>query len=170
MTWSTFYGGNYFDVEPCFDIDNNGNMCIVFTTTSTDIPVFSSLTGSYTQSFSGAVDIGFTLFNQSGQKIMHSYLGGTSDDFVEDLISTGKSSLQAVEALRNAGCEVLGMVAIFTYGFDVAKQNFAKQNVPLYTLASYDDLITQATEQNLISPHQHRTLLEWRKDPGNWKK
>lgn len=56
-----------------------------------------------------------------------------------------------MEALRNAGCEVLGMVAIFTYGFDVAKQNFAKQNVPLYTLASYDDLITQATEQNLIS-------------------
>ncbi|HNS31262.1 MAG TPA: orotate phosphoribosyltransferase [Tenuifilaceae bacterium] len=89
---------------------------------------------------------------------------------VEDLISTGKSSLQAVEALRNAGCEVLGMVAIFTYGFEVAKQNFAKHNVPLHTLASYDDLIAQATEQKLITPHQHRTLLEWRKDPGNWKK
>lgn len=115
MTWSTFYGGNDFDVEPCFDIDNNGNMCIVFTTTSTDIPVFSSLTGSYTQSFSGAVDIGFTLFNQSGQKIMHSYLGGTSDDFVEDLISTPKNEWVITGATKSNNFPVVNNIGAGLY-------------------------------------------------------
>jgi len=87
---------------------------------------------------------------------------------VEDLISTGQSSLNAVEAIRAAGCEVMGMVAIFTYDFDVAKQNFAKQNVSLFTLASYNDLIEHALEKGLINSNQLETLKKWREDPEHW--
>lgn len=87
---------------------------------------------------------------------------------VEDLISTGKSSLAAVEAVRAAGCEVIGMVAIFTYGFPVAEQNFEKAGVKLVTLSNYNSMLEAAVESDYISPDDVATLKEWRSDPANW--
>ena len=89
---------------------------------------------------------------------------------IEDLISTGGSSLKAVEALRNADCEVLGMVAIFTYGFQTAIENFSKANVDLLTLSNYNSLVELALESNYISDSQFEELKNWRIDPANWKK
>ena len=87
---------------------------------------------------------------------------------VEDLVSTGGSSLQAVEALRNSGAEVLGMVAIFTYGFPVAEVNFRKNNVNLYTLTNYLSLIDLAQNSGYVKPDQVSVLQEWRKSPDTW--
>jgi gliding motility-associated-like protein len=84
--WCTFYGAEWSDNEPCFDIDSIGRMGIVFSTTSATLPVFSTLSGSYAQSYAGGVELGFTLFDQNGQKMMHTYLGGTNHDYPEDLI------------------------------------------------------------------------------------
>lgn len=89
---------------------------------------------------------------------------------VEDLISTGGSSLKAVEALRAAGCEVLGMVAIFTYGFPTAGANFEKAGVQLDTLSDYNTLIELAQEQGYVKPEEVETLREWRKAPDVWNK
>ena len=89
---------------------------------------------------------------------------------VEDLISTGKSSLKAVEVLRNAEVEVLGMVAIFTYGFSVSEKNFNESNVTLNTLSNYQVLINSALETNYIQESDVETLKDWRKDPENWNK
>jgi orotate phosphoribosyltransferase len=87
---------------------------------------------------------------------------------VEDLISTGLSSLKAVEALNHAGANVLGMVAIFTYGFDVAKNNFEKHNVPVYTLANYHQLIDHALRVGMINDNQLEVLKKWRENPESW--
>lgn len=89
---------------------------------------------------------------------------------VEDLISTGGSSLAAVEALREAGCEVLGMAAIFTYAFPTARENFEKAGVTLDTLSDYPTMIELAAEQGYVAEDDLETLREWRKDPANWKK
>lgn len=89
---------------------------------------------------------------------------------IEDLISTGGSSLKAVEALREAGCEVVGMIAIFTYDFDVAADNFKKQDVKCETLSNYHVLIDAAKEEGYVQENDVETLKEWRQDPGNWKK
>lgn len=89
---------------------------------------------------------------------------------VEDLISTGKSSLKAVDALRAAGCEVVGMVSIFTYGFEVASQNFQAANCKFISLSNYDDLIDQALESSFITPNDVEILKSWRADPANWGK
>jgi orotate phosphoribosyltransferase len=89
---------------------------------------------------------------------------------VEDLISTGGSSLKAVEALRDAKVEVLGMVGIFTYGFNIAEENFKKSNVKLVTLSNYDSLITEAVKKGVIRDEELQSLKEWRKDPAGWKK
>ncbi|QLG44277.1 orotate phosphoribosyltransferase [Costertonia aggregata] len=88
---------------------------------------------------------------------------------IEDLISTGKSSLNAVDALKDANINVKGMVAIFTYGFDLANDNFKEKNVELHTLSDYEHLIDQASETSYIKENQMNTLLEWRKDPSTWK-
>ena len=88
---------------------------------------------------------------------------------IEDLISTGGSSLKAVEALREAGCEVLGMVAIFTYGFQVSVDNFEQANCKVETLANYHQLIDQAIETGLVSGNDKETLNEWRKSPATWR-
>lgn len=88
---------------------------------------------------------------------------------VEDLISTGGSSLAAVEALRDAGCEVLGMVAIFTYAFPTARENFGKAGVTLDTLSDYPTMIELAAEQGYVRESDLATLREWRRDPANWK-
>ncbi len=87
---------------------------------------------------------------------------------VEDLISTGKSSLKAVEALRAANVTVKGMVAIFTYGFQVSKDNFEKENVLLHTLGSYDSLLEQALHTNYITKEELETLTEWNTNPSEW--
>lgn len=87
---------------------------------------------------------------------------------IEDLISTGGSSLKAVEALRSAGCEVVGMAAIFTYGFPIADEKFAEAGVTLRTLSNYNSMLQAALETNYIRPQDIQTLSEWREDPANW--
>ncbi len=87
---------------------------------------------------------------------------------IEDLISTGGSSLKAVEALRAAGGEVVGMAALFTYGFPTAEENFRKANVNLITLSNYNAMIEAALESNYIKESAVDTLKEWRQDPANW--
>lgn len=89
---------------------------------------------------------------------------------IEDLISTGKSSLNAVTALKDVGAEVKGMLAIFSYGFDTAEENFEQAQVQLNTLSNYDHLINQASSTNYIKEEQSQTLLQWRKAPQQWKK
>jgi len=89
---------------------------------------------------------------------------------VEDLISTGKSSLQVVDVLREQGAEVLGMVGLFTYGFPVADEAFAKAGLPLYTISNYQALMEVAEEQKLVTADQKISLGEWRLDPANWRK
>jgi len=88
---------------------------------------------------------------------------------VEDLISTGKSSLNAVKALKDADVNVKGMVAIFNYGFDISRENFKKSNIDLTTLSDYENLLEQALETNFITEKQLKTLKTWRKNPGEWK-
>ncbi len=88
---------------------------------------------------------------------------------IEDLISTGKSSLNAVDALETAGANVKGMLAIFTYGFDVATTNFNKKEIELHTLSDYEHLIEQASETGYIKEEQMNTLMEWRKNPSQWQ-
>lgn len=87
---------------------------------------------------------------------------------VEDLISTGGSSLKAVEALRKHGCEVIGMVAIFTYGFPVAEENFKNAECRLITLSDYSKLIPQAVSSGYISQEVVETLQDWRQNPASW--
>lgn len=88
---------------------------------------------------------------------------------IEDLISTGGSSLKAVEAIRNAGCEVIGMAAIFTYGFPVAARKFKSAQVELITLSNYNAMLETALETNYIKPEDLETLQEWHKDPASWQ-
>ncbi|MFT6700051.1 MAG: orotate phosphoribosyltransferase [Porticoccaceae bacterium] len=87
---------------------------------------------------------------------------------IEDLISTGKSSLNAVEALKEAGAVVKGMVAIFSYGFEIATENFKEKNVSLTTLSNYDNLLEQALDSSYISEKELVTLQEWRANPSEW--
>lgn len=87
---------------------------------------------------------------------------------IEDLISTGGSSLKAVEALRSAGCEVVGMAAIFTYGFPVAQKAFAKANVKLITLSNYNSMLQAALDTDYIRERDIETLALWREDPASW--
>jgi orotate phosphoribosyltransferase len=88
---------------------------------------------------------------------------------IDDLISTGTSSLNAVVALKEAGAVVKGMVAIFTYGFDLAIENFKDKNIDLVTLSNYDNLLEQALESSYISEKELSTLREWRREPSTWK-
>jgi len=89
---------------------------------------------------------------------------------IEDLISTGISSLKAAEAINNFGGEVVGMVAIFTYNFPHARENFKKANIELTALSRYQFLIDQALESGEISHEEVESLMEWREDPANWRK
>jgi orotate phosphoribosyltransferase len=88
---------------------------------------------------------------------------------VEDLISTGKSSLNAVRALNEAQVNVKGMVAIFSYGFDLAKTNFSEAGVELHTLSNYDNLLEQALDTNYITEQQQDILVQWNANPSKWK-
>jgi orotate phosphoribosyltransferase len=87
---------------------------------------------------------------------------------VEDLISTGKSSLQVVDVLRNTGVEVIGMVSIFNYGFDEAQQAFKKADVEVESLTNYAALIELAIEKNIVSAKTEQLLLSWRANPSEW--
>ena len=87
---------------------------------------------------------------------------------VEDLVSTGGSSLKAVQAIRNFGCEVIGMVAIFTHGFPIVDQQFKDARVPLFTLSDYNAVIEEALRTNYIDDADMAVLKVWRKDPANW--
>ena len=93
---------------------------------------------------------------------------GTKVVVVEDLISTGGSSLKAVEALRAAGYEVVGMVASYTYGFPIADQAFADADVKLITLTNYEAVVAEALRTGYIADDQVPMLHEWRKDPAHW--
>ncbi|MBA9074477.1 orotate phosphoribosyltransferase [Flavobacterium gossypii] len=97
-------------------------------------------------------------FLQKGQNVV----------VVEDLISTGNSSLMAVEALKEAGANVKGMVAIFTYGFDVATENFKKANIDLLTLSNYENLLELAVAKRYITEEEQETLKVWSKSPSTW--
>lgn len=87
---------------------------------------------------------------------------------IEDLVSTGLSSLKAVEAIRRDGCNVIGMVASYTYGFPVAEQAFKDANVKLVTLTDYDHVVNQALETGYIQDEDVAVLHKWRKDPAHW--
>lgn len=91
---------------------------------------------------------------------------------VEDLVSTGKSSLSAVRALKESELHILGMVSIFDYGFDVAVENFKKENCDLYSLCTYPILIEEAFNQNYLSAHDdfRKNLSDWRANPSEWMK
>ncbi|RUT71999.1 orotate phosphoribosyltransferase [Flavobacterium cupreum] len=97
-------------------------------------------------------------FLQKGQNVV----------VVEDLISTGNSSLMAVEALRNEGANIKGMAAIFTYGFNVAEENFKKVNIDLFTLSNYENLLDLAVQKQYITEDQQSTLQEWNGSPSTW--
>lgn len=97
------------------------------------------------------------------------YRKGQKAVVVEDLISTGGSSLQAVEALRNAGCEVLGMTAIFTYGFKRAEDNFRNAGCELTTLSNYNAMIELAVRTGYVKPEEVERLKEWRLSPESYK-
>jgi orotate phosphoribosyltransferase len=97
-------------------------------------------------------------FLQKGQNVI----------VVEDLISTGNSSLLAVEALRNEGANIKGMAAIFSYGFDIAEQNFKNANVDLFTLSNYENLLELAVAKDYITENEQELLQEWRKSPSEW--
>ena len=105
-----------------------------------------------------------------GNQIEGAYQEGQRVVVIEDLISTGGSSLQAVEALKAAHINVLGLGAIFTYGFDIAQSNFEKANCEFFTLSDYDHLIVQAQNTNYVSENDVSSLQAWKVNPQNWKK
>lgn len=98
-------------------------------------------------------------FYEKGQKVV----------VIEDLISTGKSSLQVVDVLKKEGLDVAGMVSIFTYGFDVADKAFAEAGVVYQSLTNYTSLIESAIDKGLVTAAQQDTLLNWRKNPAAWE-
>ena len=106
----------------------------------------------------------------TGSQIEGELAPGKKVVVIEDLISTGMSSLAAVKALRDAGAQVLGMVAIFTYGFDLAAQRFVEDKVRLDTLSNYSALVDVASETGYISSAAKSLLHEWRENPSEWGK
>jgi orotate phosphoribosyltransferase len=89
---------------------------------------------------------------------------------IEDLVSTGGSSLKAAQALKDAGFHVLGMVSIFNYGFDIATRNFYEANISLISLSDYSHLLSYALKENYINESELTSLKAWRVDPANWRK
>lgn len=104
-----------------------------------------------------------------GNQIEGYYEKGQKTVIIEDLVSTGKSSLQVVDVLKQQGLDIAGMVSIFTYGFPVAAEAFEKAAVPYYPLTNYPTLVELAMEKGLFKGEQQEILLKWRDDPANWK-
>ncbi|QNF34549.1 orotate phosphoribosyltransferase [Adhaeribacter swui] len=105
-----------------------------------------------------------------GNQIEGKFKEGQKVVMIEDLISTGGSSLKAAKAVQEAGGEVIGMAAIFTYGFEQATKNFEQAQIPYYTLSNYQNLLGIALEQGYISASALQTLSDWRKTPETWGK
>ncbi|HJN63461.1 MAG: orotate phosphoribosyltransferase [Flavobacteriales bacterium] len=103
-------------------------------------------------------------------RVEGAYNSGQSVIVIEDLISSGKSCLEAVEALRKEGLNVKGLISIFTYGFDVATKNFKKANCEFISLCNYSTLLQVAVKQNYIKQSDLEVLEKWRKNPSKWKK
>ena len=104
-----------------------------------------------------------------GNQVEGYYERGQKTVVIEDLVSTGKSSLQVVDVLKEAGVEVVGMVSIFNYGFPVAAEAFAKSGIQYFSLTDYFTLIKLAVEKGLVSESEQGILLKWKDDPANWK-
>lgn len=104
-----------------------------------------------------------------GNQIEGFYNPGQNVLVIEDLISTGKSSLDVVTVLKNAGLNVVGMVSIFTYGFPIATNAFNAINIPYHSLTNYTSLIELGVEKGTISAKNQQLLMQWREDPANWK-
>ena len=103
-----------------------------------------------------------------GNQVEGYYEKGQETVVIEDLVSTGKSTLDVVNVLKNAGLNVIGMVSIFTYGFPVAAEAFAAAGLEYRSLTNYTSLITLAVEKGLVSADQQDILLKWREDPAKW--
>jgi orotate phosphoribosyltransferase len=104
-----------------------------------------------------------------GNQIEGYFEKGQKTVVIEDLVSTGKSSLQVVDVLKEAGLEVIGMVSIFTYGFPVAVESFEKYGLRYYSLTNYASLIELAIEKGTVAENEQEVLLKWRDDPAGWK-
>jgi orotate phosphoribosyltransferase len=104
-----------------------------------------------------------------GNQVEGFYNKGQKTVVIEDLVSTGKSSLQVVDVLNNTGLQVIGMVSIFTYGFPVAAEAFKKYQLPYHSLTNYTALLDLAIERGTVSADEQDILLKWRDDPANWK-
>ena len=105
-----------------------------------------------------------------GNQIEGFYEPGQKVVVIEDLISTGKSSLQVVDVLKKSSLDVIGMVSIFNYGFDIATKSFEESGVPFQSLTNYETLISLAIEKKMVSADQEAILLNWKTDPANWKR
>ncbi len=103
-----------------------------------------------------------------GNQIEGFYEKGKQVVVIEDLISTGKSSMAVIQALRTAGLQIAGLVSIFNYGFDEAVKLFSSELVVTKSLTDYSNLIGLAVEKGSVSPAQYETLVKWREDPANW--
>jgi orotate phosphoribosyltransferase len=104
-----------------------------------------------------------------GNQIEGFYEKGQKAVVIEDLVSTGNSSLAVVQALKKEGLDAIGMVSIFNYGFPVATEAFKEASLNYYSLTNYQELISLALERGIVSADQEEILLKWREDPGNWK-
>ena len=104
----------------------------------------------------------------TGQRIEGDFTGFSSVFVIEDLISTGKSSLSAVDAIRESGLEVKGLLAFFTYGFEDAVQRFKDKNCPFFTLTDYPTMLAEATQSGYITDEQKESLDAWSNDPVAW--
>jgi orotate phosphoribosyltransferase len=105
-----------------------------------------------------------------GNQIEGYYEKGQKTVVIEDLVSTGKSSMQVVDVLKKEGLDVIGMVSIFTYGFPLATEVFTQASLRYESLTNYPELISLALEKGLVSQEQEQVLLSWRDDPANWKR
>ena len=105
-----------------------------------------------------------------GNQVEGFYEPGQKTLVIEDLVSTGKSSLQVVDVLQDGGLDVIGMVSIFNYGFPATEQAFHKRNLKYFSLTNYLTLINLALEKSIVTPEQEAILLNWRSDPVNWKR
>jgi len=103
-----------------------------------------------------------------GNQIEGNFTKGQRVLVIEDLISTGKSSLQVVDVLRDAGVEIVGMVSIFNYGFDLAVKAFENANVITRSLTNYKTMIDLAIEKGIVTPENKALLMNWSKDPAGW--
>lgn len=104
-----------------------------------------------------------------GNQIEGSFEKGQKTVVIEDLVSTGKSSLQVVDVLKHEGLSVQGMVSIFNYGFPVAKEALAGAGIDYYSLTDYPSLLELALQKGTVSAHEQEILLKWRDDPAGWK-